>query len=162
MVLDGLDKEIAALQALFAGRTTKRYYDEVVDIPIDEPISQQVVARFAPQYGLVDKKDLSGAPIYVNVEAVKRPATQSDADTFIVVTEPGILHQMAKDNPSKRFIPAPPSDSTCGCNDCSYMKLVTLDKMYAALRDETPEVVIEESIRRRAERSIRNMRAANR
>lgn len=76
-------------------------------------------------------------------------ATQSDADTFIVVTEPGILHQMAKDNPSKRFIPAPPSDSTCGCNDCSYMKLVTLDKMYAALRDETPEVVIEESIRRR-------------
>ena len=89
-------------------------------------------------------------------------ATQSDADTFIVVTEPGILHQMAKDNPSKRFIPAPPSDSTCGCNDCSYMKLVTLDKMYAALRDETPEVVIEESIRRRAERSIRNMLAAKR
>lgn len=80
MVLDGLDKEIAALQALFAGRTTKRYYEEVVDIPIDEPISQQVVARFAPQYGLVDKKDLSGAPIYVNVEAVKRPATQSDAE----------------------------------------------------------------------------------
>ena len=89
-------------------------------------------------------------------------ATQSDADPFIVVTEPGILHQMAKDNPSKRFIPAPPSDSTCGCNDCSYMKLVTLDKMYAALRDETPEVVIEESIRRRAERSIRNMLAAKR
>ena len=89
-------------------------------------------------------------------------ATQSDADTFIVVTEPGILHQMAKDNPSKRFIPAPPSDSTCGCNDCSYMKLVTLDKMYAALRDETPEVVIEESIRRRAERSIRNMLASKR
>ena len=80
MVLDGLDKEIAALQALFAGRTTKRYYEEVVDIPIDEPISQQVVARFAPQYGLVDKKDLSGAPIYVNVEAVKRPATQIDAE----------------------------------------------------------------------------------
>ena len=80
MVLDGLDKEIAALQALFAGRTTKRYYEEVVDIPIDEPISQQVVARFAPQYGLVDKKDLSGAPIYINVEAVKRPATQSDAE----------------------------------------------------------------------------------
>ena len=70
----------AALQALFAGRTTKRYYEEVVDIPIDEPISQQVVARFAPQYGLVDKKDLSGAPIYINVEAVKRPATQSDAE----------------------------------------------------------------------------------
>ena len=80
MVLDGLDKEIAALQALFAGRTTKRYYEEVVDIPIDEPISQQVVARFAPQYGLVDKKDLSGAPIYINVEAVKRPATQGDAE----------------------------------------------------------------------------------
>ncbi|MFQ8804647.1 MAG: quinolinate synthase NadA [Alistipes indistinctus] len=89
-------------------------------------------------------------------------ATQSDADTFIVVTEPGILHQMAKDESVETFHSGSPSDSTCGCNDCSYMKLVTLDKMYAALRDETPEVVIEESIRRRAERSIRNMLAAKR
>lgn len=80
MVLDGLDKEIAALQALFAGRTSKRYYEEIVDVPIDDPVSHQVVARFAPQYGLVDKEDLSGAPIYISVEALNHPAPQSDAE----------------------------------------------------------------------------------
>ena len=80
MVLDGLDKEIAALQALFAGRTSERYYEEIVDVPIDDPVSQQVVARFAPQYGLVDKEDLSGAPIYISVEALNHPAPQSDAE----------------------------------------------------------------------------------
>lgn len=80
MVLDGLDKEIAALQALFAGRTTKRYYEEIVDVPIDEPVSQQVVARFAPQYGLVDKADLSGAPIYISVEALDHSTQQSDTE----------------------------------------------------------------------------------
>lgn len=80
MVLDGLDKELAALQALFAGRTTRRYYEEIVDVPIDEPASQQVVARFAPQYGLVGKEDLSGAPIYIDVKAVKRPAPLSESE----------------------------------------------------------------------------------
>ena len=80
MVLDGLDKEIAALQALFAGRTSKRYYEEIVDVPIDDPVSHQVVSRFAPQYGLVDKEDLSGAPIYISVEALNHPAPQSDAE----------------------------------------------------------------------------------
>lgn len=80
MVLDGLDKEIAALQALFAGRTSKRYYEEIVDVPIDDPVSRQVVARFAPQYGLVDKEDLSGAPIYIGIEALDHPTPQSDAE----------------------------------------------------------------------------------
>lgn len=91
--------------------------------------------------------------------ALLKYATESDCDTFIVVTEPGILHQMVKDNPTKRFIPAPPVDSTCGCNDCTYMKMVTLEKMIAALQNEQPEVEIEESIRAKAERSIRNMLA---
>lgn len=91
--------------------------------------------------------------------ALLKYATESDCDTFIVVTEPGILHQMVKDNPTKRFIPAPPVDSTCGCNDCTYMKMVTLEKMIAALQNEQPEVQIEESIRAKAERSIRNMLA---
>ena len=91
--------------------------------------------------------------------ALLKYATESDCDTFIVVTEPGILHQMVKDNPSKRFIPAPSVDSTCGCNDCTYMKMVTLEKMITALQNEQPEVEIEESIRAKAERSIRNMLA---
>ena len=91
--------------------------------------------------------------------ALLKYATESDCDTFIVVTEPGILHQMVKDNPTKRFIPAPPVDSTCGCNDCTYMKMVTLEKMITALQNKQPEVEIEESIRAKAEHSIRNMLA---
>jgi quinolinate synthase len=64
---------------------------------------------------------------------------------------------MKQKYPEVEFLPAPPMDSTCGCNDCEYMKLVTLEKIYSALRDETPEVVIDESVRRKAEQSIRTM-----
>lgn len=76
---------------------------------------------------------------------------------YIIVTESGILHEMRQKYPEVNFIPAPPLDSTCGCNDCEYMKLVTLEKIYTSLRDETPEVVIDEDIRSRAEKSIRTM-----
>ena len=76
---------------------------------------------------------------------------------YIVVTESGILHQMQLKNCDKTFIPAPPIDSTCGCNDCAYMKLMTLEKIVRALRDESPEVVIDEELRKKAERSIRAM-----
>ncbi len=119
------------------------------------------------------KKTYPGAPVLAHPECKKTVlltadyigstaalleyASSSLADTFIVVTESGILHRMQQENPNKRFIPAPPIDSTCGCNDCRYMKLVTLEKIYRALRDEQPEVVIEEELRREAERSIRNM-----
>lgn len=81
----------------------------------------------------------------------------SGAETFIVVTEPGILAEMRRRYPAKRFIPAPPIDSTCGCNDCRFMKMVTLERIAACLEQEGPEIVLDEEIRRRAERSIRNM-----
>ncbi|MCC8036431.1 MAG: quinolinate synthase NadA [Rikenellaceae bacterium] len=84
--------------------------------------------------------------------------TEEDpGDTYIVVTESGILHQMKKANPGKNFIPAPPLDSTCGCNDCVYMKMVTLEKIYKCLRDESPEVIVDEQVRKKAEGSILNM-----
>ncbi len=82
---------------------------------------------------------------------------KDDADTYIVVTESGILHQMQKDNPSKTFIPAPPMDSTCGCNDCIYMKMITLEKIYNSLLTEQPEVIIDEELRKKAEKSIVRM-----
>lgn len=82
---------------------------------------------------------------------------RSDVDEFIVVTEAGILSEMQRRYPSKRFIPAPPDDETCGCNNCSYMKMVTLEKIAACLENESPEVVIDEELRRAAERSIRRM-----
>jgi quinolinate synthase len=83
-------------------------------------------------------------------------AGKSDAQTFIVVTEAGILHQMRKANPGKTFIPAQ-NESTCACNDCPHMKLNTLEKVYISLKHETPEVDVEESIRIQAMKPIERM-----
>jgi len=76
---------------------------------------------------------------------------------YIVATESGIIHQMKKASPDKTFIPAPPKDSTCGCNDCNYMKLNTLEKIYTCMKYELPEIIIDESIRKRAEKPILRM-----
>lgn len=80
-----------------------------------------------------------------------------DADSYIVCTEPGIIHQMKKENPSKKFIPAPPRDSTCGCSECSFMKLITMEKIYKCLRDEKPEIIIDNNILKKARKPIIRM-----
>jgi quinolinate synthase len=82
---------------------------------------------------------------------------KSNATKFIVVTEAGILAQMQKQYPDKEFIPAPPIDSTCGCNECHYMKMVTLENILACLENESPEVILDEPTRQAAEKSITNM-----
>jgi quinolinate synthase len=79
------------------------------------------------------------------------------AKKFIVATESGILHQMKRENPEKIFIPAPPIDASCGCNDCKFMKLITLKKIYDSLKDEIPEIIIDENIRIKAEKSVLRM-----
>lgn len=84
-------------------------------------------------------------------------AVKDESDTFIVVTEPGILYQMRRECPNKTFIPAPPIDSTCGCNDCSFMKLNTLQKIYESLRDNKYEIIIDADTIKKAEKSIRRM-----
>lgn len=84
--------------------------------------------------------------------------TQKDnSKKYIVATESGILHQMKKASPEKVFIPAPALDSTCGCNDCNFMKLNTIEKLYNCLKYELPEVTVKEEIRSKAEKSIRRM-----
>lgn len=84
-------------------------------------------------------------------------STKDQASEYIVATETGIIHQMRIASPNKTFIPAPPLDSTCGCNDCSYMKLITLKKLYNTLLYEQPEVFVDEDVSIKAERSIRAM-----
>jgi len=79
------------------------------------------------------------------------------ATAYIVATESGILHRMQQESQHKQFIPAPPKNSTCACNDCRYMKLVTLQKIYDCLRNETNEVVLDEELRLKAEKPIRRM-----
>lgn len=77
--------------------------------------------------------------------------------SFIVATESGILHQMRKASLQKLFIPAPPKDSTCACNDCKYMKLISLKKIYNTLKYELPEITLEQDLMDQARGSIVRM-----
>ena len=79
---------------------------------------------------------------------------QDDNKEYIVATESGILHQMRKQNPEKVYIVAPPKDSTCGCNDCNFMKLITINKIYNTLKYEVPEVLLDEEVIKKARKSI--------
>lgn len=72
-------------------------------------------------------------------------STLNDSEEFIVVTEPGILHQMQINNPRKTFIPAPPNNS-CACNNCPHMKLNSLEKLYLCMEYELPELILDESL----------------
>jgi quinolinate synthase len=83
--------------------------------------------------------------------------TETDtSQQYIVATETGILHQMQLNNPQKTFIPAPPNNS-CACNDCPHMKLNTLEKLYLCMEYETPEIVMEESLRLAAKKPMDRM-----
>ncbi len=84
-------------------------------------------------------------------------AVNSDVREFIVATESGILHQMRKSCPDKLFIPAPPEDSVCACNDCSFMKLNTMEKLYKCLLDESPEVTVDADVAEKAKLPILRM-----
>ncbi len=129
--------------------------------------------RFSVEGIAALKEKYPGAPVLVHPEC-KRPvvlmadkvgstavlldyALASDCDTFIVATESGILHQMRKAAPHKTFVPAPPVDSTCGCNDCNYMKLNTLEKLRDCLRDETNEVNVDPQLAAKAVKPIERM-----
>jgi quinolinate synthase len=83
-------------------------------------------------------------------------ATKSDATTFIVATEPGILHQMKKASPNKTFVPAPP-EASCACNECPHMKKNTLDKVYFSLRDLEPRLEMDPALMRTARVPIDRM-----
>lgn len=82
---------------------------------------------------------------------------KDSAQEYIVVTEVGILAEMQKRYPEKTFIPAPPESGECSCNECHYMKMVTLENILSCLEAESPEVHLDEDVRKAAERSIQNM-----
>ena len=84
-------------------------------------------------------------------------AIASEKKNFIVATESGILFEMRRNCPDKNFIPAPPEDSTCACNECNFMRLNTLEKLYNTLKYEWPEVQVSEEIARDAVKPIKRM-----
>ncbi len=89
--------------------------------------------------------------------ALIKYAVRSPKKQFIVATESGVIHEMQKQCPDKQFIPAPPNDSTCACNECNFMRLNTMQKLYNALKYEQPEIVVDEEISRKAIRPIQKM-----
>ena len=89
--------------------------------------------------------------------ALLKHTITSDKKQFIVATESGVIHEMQKKSPSKQFIPAPPNDSTCACNECSFMRLNTMQKLYNCLKYELPEIFVDENIQKEAIKPIRRM-----
>ena len=129
--------------------------------------------RFSVEKLIVLKREHPGAEVLVHPEcrgAVRKLADvvgstarllkhtqESECREFLVVTESGILHQMQRACPEKTFIPVPPDDPGCTCNECQYMRLNTLEKLYQCLRDEAPEVTVPDEIAEKAVRPINRM-----
>ena len=84
-------------------------------------------------------------------------AVNSPKKDFIVATESGILHEMRKQCPEKNFIPVPPEDGSCACNECNFMRLNTLEKLYLTLKYEWPEVTVDETVAKEAVKPIQRM-----
>ncbi len=125
--------------------------EKIIELKREHPEAKIVVHPECKAY-IVEVADFVGS-----TAAILDYCGESGADEFIVVTESGILAEMRKRYPGKSFIPAPPIDSTCGCNDCKYMKMVTLENICSTLENLSPEVIIDEPTRRAAEKSILNM-----
>lgn len=100
---------------------------------------------------------LALADVVGSTAALLKHAVNSSEQCFIVATESGILHEMQKKCPQKTFIPAPPNDSTCACNECSFMRLNTLEKLYNCLKYEFPEVTVDPEIAKEAVKPIKRM-----
>ncbi|NCA79060.1 MAG: quinolinate synthase NadA [Sphingobacteriia bacterium] len=100
---------------------------------------------------------LAMADVIGSTQALLLYTQQNNAQEFLIATESGILHEMQKKSPNKHFIPIPPIDSTCGCNECNYMKINTLKKLYNCLKNETPEILIDAETQKKAIRPILKM-----
>ena len=92
-----------------------------------------------------------------STQALLNYTINSDKKSFLVATESGIIHEMQKKNPNKEFIPVPPNDSTCACNECNFMRLNTLEKLYKCLLNESPEILVDEEVRVKAVKPILRM-----
>ncbi len=99
---------------------------------------------------------LARAHFIGSTSALLKFTQESDANEFIVATEEGIIHQMLKKSPHKKFIPAPPN-ANCACNECPYMKLNTMEKLYLCMRELKPEIILDEDLRLKALKPIQRM-----
>lgn len=100
---------------------------------------------------------LKMADVVGSTSALLKYAVNHPEKKYIVATESGILHEMQKKCPHTTFIPAPPNDSTCACNECNFMRMNTLEKLYNCLKNESPEITVDPAIAKKAVKSIKKM-----
>lgn len=112
-------------------------HEKITKLMLRHP-EAKFIAHPECEAALLDKADYIGS-----TSGLLRYTQENDADTFIVATEAGILHQMELKSPHKTFIPAPPNN-TCACNDCPHMKRNTMEKLYLAMKYELPEIHLED------------------
>ena len=124
----------------------------IVELKIEYPAAK-IIAHPECEPPVLRHADYIGS-----TTALLNYAQASSSDTLIVATEPGIIHQMEKAAPHKHFIPAPGMDN-CACNECPYMRLNTLEKLYLAMKNRTPEITMAEDIRVAALKPIQKMLA---
>lgn len=124
--------------------------EAVIKLKVDNP-DAKLIAHPECQAAVLALADFTGSTTAL-LNFTKKDSSQK----YIVATETGILHQMKKESPDKEFLIVP-ADSTCSCNDCPYMKMNTLPKILACLRDETPEIILSEEVIRAARKPIDRM-----
>lgn len=124
--------------------------DKILELKAEHPEAKIVVHPECPA-AIVEIADYTGS-----TAGILEYCGADKADEFIVVTESGILVEMEKRFPEKKFIPAP-SIHEAKCNECRYMKMVTLENILTCLENESPEVTLDEDVRRAAEKAIENM-----
>jgi quinolinate synthase len=124
--------------------------EKIMKMKIENPDATLIAHPECPQPVLI-LADFVGS-----TTAMLKYTRESNAQKFIVATETGILHQMKKDSPEKEFLIVP-ADETCSCNDCAYMKLNTMEKIYLALKNEQPEIILPDDIMENAKAPIVKM-----
>ena len=125
-------------------------FDKIAELKAQHPEAKTVVHPECPA-AIVELADYTGS-----TAGILEYCGKSDAQEFIVVTESGILVEMEKRFPDKNFIPAPAVHEAT-CNECQYMKMITLENILSCLENESPEVILDEKVRQAAERAIENM-----
>lgn len=118
--------------------------------------------KIYPQAKILAHPECKGAVLKLadfvgSTAAILKYASQHEDKEFIVATESGILHKMQQACPQKVFIPAPPEDSTCACNECNFMRMNTMEKLYNCLLNETPEIMVDKKIAEKAIKPIQRM-----
>ena len=124
---------------------------KIIDLKVRNP-KAKVIAHPECEEAVLMHADFIGSTSKL-LQFVK----ENENDSYIVLTETGILHQMKKAVPEKTFIPAPVSDDTCSCNECPYMKLNTMEKLYLCMKNKSPEIIIDEELRLKALKPIEKM-----